>query len=192
MIDSDGFRPNVGIIITDDSSKVLWAKRIGQDSWQFPQGGINDGEDPRDALYRELQEEVGLLPSDVEIVAVTSGWLRYKLPKHCIRHGSKPLCIGQKQKWFLLKLCSDECNVSFGHYQTPEFDGWRWVDYWEPLRDVIYFKRKVYKKALSQLAKHVLPKEQQQVPGWYDKLQNSKAKPRKYSSGRRKHNNKTI
>ena len=111
MIDSDGFRPNVGIILTNDVGQVLWARRINQDAWQFPQGGINADETPEQALYRELNEEVGLEPPDVRILACTRGWLRYRLPQRLVRTHSQPLCIGQKQKWFLLRLLSDETRV---------------------------------------------------------------------------------
>jgi len=111
VIDSDGFRPNVGIILANSQGQVLWARRIGQTSWQFPQGGINEGETPEQAMFREVKEEIGLSEKDIEIIAVTRGWLRYRLPKRMIRHHSLPICIGQKQKWYLLKLTSRDENV---------------------------------------------------------------------------------
>jgi len=152
VIDSDGFRPNVGIILANSLGQVLWAKRIGQDAWQFPQGGINDDETPEEAMYRELQEEVGLTRDDVEILAVTRGWLRYRLPKRMIRRHSLPVCVGQKQKWFLLRMLKDDDAVCFNHTETPEFDGWRWVSYWYPLGQVVAFKREVYRKAMRELS----------------------------------------
>ena len=106
MIDENGYRPNVGIILCNESGQVLWARRIGQDAWQFPQGGIKDDETPEQALFRELGEEVGLSEQDVEILGCTRGWLRYRLPRRMVRYNSKPVCVGQKQKWFLLKLIS--------------------------------------------------------------------------------------
>lgn len=152
MIDADGFRANVGIILANTQGQVLWAKRIGHDSWQFPQGGIDYGETPMEAMYRELYEEVGLLPEHVEVLAVTQNWLRYRLPKRFVRNEQNPLCIGQKQKWFLLRL--DEENTQFIRFDTakPEFDHWEWVSYWYPLRYVVPFKRGVYQKALQELA----------------------------------------
>ena len=112
MIDKDGFRANVGIMVVNDHGQLLWARRVGgKDAWQFPQGGINRGESPRDALYRELEEEIGLTADAVEVLASTRGWLRYRLPKRYVRKGQKPLCIGQKQKWFLLRLTSDEAAI---------------------------------------------------------------------------------
>lgn len=152
MIDSDGFRPNVGIILTNSEAQVLWAKRIGQDAWQFPQGGIQRGESPEDALLRELHEELGLEAPDVEILGVTRGWLRYRLPRRYVRHGRGRVCIGQKQKWFVLRLLSSTDRLRFDASDSPEFDGWRWVDWWRPIDEVVEFKREVYVKALHELA----------------------------------------
>ncbi len=150
MIDSDGYRPNVGIIIVNDEGKLFWARRIGQDAWQFPQGGIAYAESPEQAVFRELNEETGLQPDDVKIIAQTEGWLHYDLPEHLIRRYKRPVCVGQKQKWFMLKLLADEASISLkNENQRPEFDLWKWVDYWEPLSEVIAFKRDVYREALE-------------------------------------------
>jgi putative (di)nucleoside polyphosphate hydrolase len=153
MLDAQGFRPNVGIVIANDAGRLLWARRVGgRDSWQFPQGGINDGEKPEDALYRELKEEVGLDPEAVEILASTRGWLRYRLPRRFQRKGQSPLCVGQKQKWYLLRLLADDGAVNLSDCDKPEFDHWQWVSYWYPLNQVVYFKREVYRRALRELA----------------------------------------
>ena len=152
MIDSEGFRPNVGIMVANTRGEVLWAQRIGQDAWQFPQGGIAEGESPEEALYRELDEEIGLQRGDVRIVSCTRGWLRYKLPQRLVRRDSKPLCIGQKQKWFLLEMLADDNKVTLNNSHKPEFDGWRWVSYWYPLGQVVPFKRDVYRRAMKELA----------------------------------------
>jgi len=152
VIDSDGFRLNVGIILANQFNEVLWARRIGQNSWQFPQGGIKVTETPDEALYRELHEEVGLQASDVEIVAKTKGWLRYRLPKKMIRHNSLPLCVGQKQKWYLLRMHSEDSMVSMNTSTNPEFDQWQWVSYWYPLGQVVSFKREVYRRAMKELS----------------------------------------
>ena len=152
MIDGDGYRPNVGIVICNSHGQVFWARRYGQHSWQFPQGGIDEGETPEQAMYRELYEEVGLTKKDVRIIASSRHWLRYKLPKRLVRWDSKPVCIGQKQKWFLLQMLSPDERVDFSYSEKPEFDYWQWVSYWYPVSQVVLFKRDVYRRALSELA----------------------------------------
>ena len=163
MIDDDGYRPNVGIVICNSHGQVLWARRYGQHSWQFPQGGIDVGESPEQAMYRELYEEVGLLKSDVKILATSRHWLHYKLPKRLVRWDSKPVCIGQKQKWFLLKLECDESKVNMQRSITPEFDGWRWVSYWYPVRQVVSFKRDVYRRAMKEFAPIAMPFRERKI-----------------------------
>lgn len=152
MIDADGFRPNVGIILVSATGQLFWARRVGQDAWQFPQGGIRRYETPDEALFRELYEEVGLTPDHVEVVGSTRGWLRYRLPERFIRRHRRPLCVGQKQRWYILRFLGEESDVCLSRGEHPEFDHWRWVDYWEPVREVVFFKRRVYRRALEELA----------------------------------------
>ena len=151
VIDKSGFRFNVGIVISNQQGKLLWGRRIGsRNAWQFPQGGMHVGESPEEAMYRELTEELGLQPTEVECLGQTQEWLKYRLPKKFRRYDKKPRCIGQKQKWFLLRLsASDDC-VRLDYSGEPEFDSWRWVDYWYPLEQVIVFKRSVYEKVLTE------------------------------------------
>lgn len=152
-LDRNGFRPNVGIVIHNDEGQVLWGRRVGGfDAWQFPQGGIERGESIEDALYRELREEVGLTDGDVEIRRRTKGWLHYRTPPGFRRRGSSPEFMGQKQKWFLLRLLAHDDAVRTDHSESPEFDAWRWVSYWYPVGQVIAFKRGVYRRALRELA----------------------------------------
>lgn len=153
MIDADGYRPNVGIIVANNAGQVIWAKRARQQAWQFPQGGIQRGERPVQALARELHEELGLGPEDVDFVGATAGWLSYRLPVEFVRRGARGrVCIGQRQKWFVLRLVSPESLVRFDTTDQPEFDRWRWVDWWHPLTEVVEFKREVYRAALNELA----------------------------------------
>jgi len=152
VIDSDGYRPNVGIILTNCKGRLLWARRIHQDAWQFPQGGIRAKETPEQAMFRELEEEIGLQSQHVDVLGSTRGWLRYRLPERFIRRHQEPVCVGQKQVWFMLRLVGDERCVRLDLTDKPEFDNWRWVDYWQPLKEVVPFKRTVYKKALNELA----------------------------------------
>ncbi len=153
MIDPDGYRPNVGIVVVRDDNCVLWAKRIHDHGWQFPQGGMNTDETPLEAMYRELQEETGLCPEHIDILGVTPGWLRYQLPYRYRRRNSKPMCIGQKQVWYLVRLRGDDSLISLqGESDAKaEFEDFRWVDYWYPARHVIKFKRAVYTRALKHL-----------------------------------------
>ncbi|MCL5260219.1 MAG: RNA pyrophosphohydrolase [Gammaproteobacteria bacterium] len=151
MIDRDGFRLNIGIILSNDQGQLFWGKRVGSaDAWQFPQGGMLPYETIYETMYRELTEEIGLNKNDVEIIGVTKRWLRYRLPHHMRRYFQSPLCIGQKQKWFLLKLTSKEENICLTCTAKPEFVSWKWVDYWQPLDQVIYFKREIYQKVLKE------------------------------------------
>ncbi|MCG8435530.1 MAG: RNA pyrophosphohydrolase [Gammaproteobacteria bacterium] len=151
MIDKDGFRNNVGIVLANDADKLFWARRVGKTGWQFPQGGIKKDESLEQALYRELTEEVGVNRDKVEILGVTEDWVRYKLPKQYIRYDKQPLCIGQKQRWFLLRFRGVAEDIRLDTSPSPEFDAWRWVDYWRPLSDVIFFKQQVYRQVLMEL-----------------------------------------
>lgn len=151
MIDPDGFRPNVAIVLVRDDRRVLWARRISGDGWQFPQGGMNTDETPEEAMYRELKEETGLEPEHVEIIASTPGWLRYRLPRRYQRRHQKPLCVGQKQVWYLLRFVGEDSAIRMDAADQPEFDHYRWVDFWEPLNHVVSFKQSVYRKALKHL-----------------------------------------
>jgi putative (di)nucleoside polyphosphate hydrolase len=151
MIDSDGFRPNVAMVIMNNDGRVFWAQRSNNDGWQFPQGGMNTDETPLEAMYRELREETGLDRKQVQLIGSTPGWLRYQLPRRFQRSESKPLCIGQKQVWFLLKLLDDDVEFNFQTTGEPEFRDFRWVDFWYPADNVIRFKRRVYRQALTLL-----------------------------------------
>jgi putative (di)nucleoside polyphosphate hydrolase len=157
FIDEEGFRANVGIILTDGEGHVLIAGRKGRAGWQFPQGGLQQTETPEAAMYRELREEVGLTPGDVELRGVTQDWLRYRLPERYVRREQTPVCIGQKQRWFLLRLMADVARLRFDVTDEPEFDRCRWVDYWRPVKEVIYFKRRVYVRALNELGPAAFP-----------------------------------
>jgi 8-oxo-dGTP pyrophosphatase MutT (NUDIX family) len=133
MLDREGFRPNVGIILLNRTNQVFWGKRIRTHSWQFPQGGIKYGETPEQAMFRELHEEVGLLPEHVRIVARTRDWLRYEVPEHFIRRDARGHYRGQKQIWFLLQLVGRDSDMNLRATDHPEFDAWRWNEYWVPL-----------------------------------------------------------
>ena len=156
MIDSNGYRANVGIVLANGQGQLFWGRRSGMDAWQFPQGGIRKHESIKSAMYRELREETGLKPQHVIVLGFTEGWLKYRLPERFIRKNTKPVCIGQKQKWFLLELL-DESKIKLDLTRRPEFDHWCWIDFWQAASEVVDFKRKVYKKALRQFEPLLFP-----------------------------------
>jgi len=154
VIDANGFRHNVGIILANRAGHVFWAKRLGRDAWQFPQGGMNPDESPEQTLFRELQEEIGLQEKDVTVLGRTRRWLKYRIPPRMVRKAT-PLCIGQKQLWYLLRLETDDSAIQLDATEKPEFDHWEWVSYWFPLRQIVLFKREVYRQALKELAPYL-------------------------------------
>ncbi len=155
MLDREGFRPNVGIILLNQKNQVFWGKRIRTHSWQFPQGGIDRGETPEQAMFRELHEEVGLHPEHVRIVARTRDWLRYEVPDRFIRRDARGFYKGQKQIWFLLQMTGFDTSVNLRATDHPEFDAWRWNQFWVPLDAVVEFKRGVYEMALTELSRYL-------------------------------------
>ena len=154
-LDRDGYRRNVGIIVCNNLSQVLWARRIRHDGWQFPQGGIEPKESAREAAFRELYEEIGLESKDVQLLGHTVNWLRYEVPYATNRYRHqrkrKQHFKGQKQRWFLFKLTARESSVRLDLSDNPEFDHWQWVDYWSPIKHIVEFKKGVYQEALREL-----------------------------------------
>ena len=171
MLDREGYRPNVGIVLLNSRNEVFWGQRVGQHSWQFPQGGIAHGESPEQAMYRELHEEVGLLPEHVQIIGRTRDWLRYDVPEEYLRrqHATRvhrAAYRGQKQIWFLIRLIGLDTDIQLRATEHPEFDAWRWVPFWIQLDAVIGFKREVYQLALSELARYLAKGARMQQLAW--------------------------
>lgn len=152
MIDRNGYRANVGIVLLNSENQVFWGKRARQNAWQFPQGGIKSGETPTEAMYRELAEETGLQPTHVKILGRTRNWLRYDVPSSWKRREWRKNYRGQKQIWFLLRMLGEDSDVSLQTCPRPEFDDWCWNRYWVELESVVEFKRQVYCLALIELA----------------------------------------
>ncbi|MCX7057468.1 MAG: RNA pyrophosphohydrolase [Pseudomonadota bacterium] len=168
-IDEEGYRANVGIILMRDDGRVFLGGRTGGRGWQFPQGGIQRDEPFIDAMYRELEEEIGLAAADVELLGETRDWLRYRLPRHYVRRGGLPRCIGQKQRWALLRFRSSEDRLRFDATdEPPEFEQFRWADYWDPVREVVFFKREVYLAALHELGPIAFPTGLPAYPAWWE------------------------
>ncbi len=155
----DGYRPNVGIILINKDNEVFWARRCGHDGWQFPQGGVKSNETLKQALYRELHEEIGLGPQHVQVVARTQRWLRYDLPVSYLRRlrsRNNRNFRGQKQMWYLLRLTGSESEVRLDSATKPEFDDWVWKDWLAAIDEIIEFKRSVYRSAYSELRVHLV------------------------------------
>ena len=186
VIDRDGFRANVGIVLMRADGMLFLGRRARGGGWQFPQGGMRVGETPEQSLFRELHEETGLNPQDVELVAQTDRWLRYRLPSRFIRRDRLPLCIGQKQRWFLLRLKHDQARFELAASGEPEFDEWRWVDWWEPVREVIHFKRQVYVRALTELAPAAFPGGVPELPPWWSQVAGSSVQGRDRDTSQRR------
>ena len=150
IIDPDGYRKNVGIVLCNGEGEVLWARRCRHDGWQFPQGGIEHDETAQQAAYRELYEEIGLQRHQVDLIGVTQSWFYYDLPTEFLRLDGK-FFRGQKQLWFLFKMLTKDSDICLTNAENPEFDLWRWVDYWEPIKEIIDFKKDVYRNVLTEL-----------------------------------------
>lgn len=166
-IDDEGFRANVGIVLADAQGRLFWGRRVGKRGWQFPQGGVAAGEEPTEAMYRELGEEIGLGRDAVTLLDASEAWLRYRLPERFQRRQSEPRCIGQKQRWYLLRLDDEDGAIDLQAGPKPEFDDWCWKeDYWAPAREVIYFKRHVYEQALDRFLPLVHPEDPPPKPDW--------------------------
>ena len=115
----------------------------------------------------------------MEELGRTRSWLRYRLPPQFRRRNSTPLCIGQKQRWFLLRLTAPESRLRFDATEHPaEFDRWRWADYWDPVREVIYFKRRVYARALEELGEYAFAGGPPPHPDWWDERMTPRSRPR--------------
>ena len=150
MVDR-AYRSNVGIIVANKHGKLLLCKRKGMNSWQFPQGGIDYGENPLKAAIRELKEEVGITSKSVKLIEYLDNWLKYDIPKKSRRRKLiNSNFKGQKQKWFLFKITED-VEITFENDPDNEFDDFKWVSYWYPLNVIVSFKEKVYCEALNKL-----------------------------------------
>lgn len=146
------YRPCVGIVLAGADGRVFVGERIDTpEAWQMPQGGIDKGESPRGAALRELQEEVGVAPEQVTVVAETAGWVRYDLPDHLVGNAFKGRFRGQDQKWFLLRFSGSDVDVSIDT-DHPEFARWQWMMPDDLLAAIVPFKRGVYEQVFAEFA----------------------------------------
>ena len=151
MNEESNYRLNVGLIIVNTYGKVLICKRKNSNQWQFPQGGIDEGESPIEAAKREIFEEVGIKPSKIKVLGKIKDWVKYEIPKELAKKSFKKKgIVGQKQKWFIFKIKSEAC-ITFVNDPDNEFDDFAWVSYWRPIALIISFKKEVYRNVLAEL-----------------------------------------
>ena len=145
------YRSNVGIMMVNEKGYVFVGQRLdnNQNAWQMPQGGIDAGEDPETAAYRELLEETGVKKQDVRLVASSSQWLSYDLPEDLIPILWNGKFRGQKQKWFLFKFLGEDGDINIAT-EHPEFSKWKWVSKENLLKEIVPFKKSVYENVLKE------------------------------------------
>ena len=145
------YRPCAGVMLVNEQGKVFVGQRIDSeyDAWQMPQGGIDDGEDPRDAALRELWEETGVRADLVTVEAETEDWVPYDLPHELVPKLWKAQYRGQMQKWFLLRFHGQDSDVDIT-VPPAEFSEWRWISPEELPGAIVPFKRSVYERVLAE------------------------------------------
>ncbi len=145
------YRSNVGIMMVNEKGYVFVGQRLdnNQNAWQMPQGGIDAGEDPETAAYRELLEETGVKKQDVRFVASSSQWLSYDLPEDLIPILWNGKFRGQKQKWFLFKFLGEDGDINIAT-KHPEFSKWKWISKENLLKEIVPFKKSVYENVLKE------------------------------------------
>ena len=148
-----GYRLNVAMIVLNEENRVLFCRRRNTENWQFPQGGVDENENIESAMFRELNEEVGLEKDNVEIKAVSQNLIYYDIPKNIRSRVLGGKFRGQAQKYFLLKLISGDVDLNIEN--TPEFDKHSWVPFWYPLNQVVDFKKEAYRSALIDLKNQI-------------------------------------
>jgi len=145
------YRSNVGIMMVNEKGYVFVGQRLDNNriAWQMPQGGIDAGEDPETAAYRELLEETGVKKQDVRFVASSSQWLSYDLPEDLIPILWNGKFRGQKQKWFLFKFLGEDGDINIAT-EHPEFSKWKWISKENLLKEIVPFKKSVYENVLKE------------------------------------------
>ena len=154
-LESD-YRSCVGLMLINEKKKFFTAQRLDFTStaWQMPQGGINEGEDPLEAAFRELNEETSIDRGDIQLLATSKEWVKYDLPKTLIPFLWDGKYKGQKQKWFLFRFFGNESNINI-HTQNPEFSRWRWSNKKQLVDSIVSFKRPVYQTILEEFSAYL-------------------------------------
>lgn len=146
------YRLGVGIMLLNAKGEVFVAKRLDTlvEAWQMPQGGIDDGEDPRTAALRELEEETGVPAAHVSILAESADWHTYDLPDALVPVIWKGRYRGQKQKWFALRLNGDDACINITAHAHPEFSEWKWIELQQLPEVIVPFKRELYASLVAE------------------------------------------
>ena len=152
------YRPCVGVFLLDLRRLVFVGRRIdmAQEAWQMPQGGIDRGESPRDAALRELEEETGVAPDLVELLAETREWLRYDLPPTLVSRVWRGRYRGQEQKWFAARFLGTDADIDIATAH-PEFSDWRWSPADELAANAVSFKRALYEAVIAEFRPFLAP-----------------------------------
>lgn len=150
------YRPCVGVTLINPAGLVFAGQRIDSDvpAWQMPQGGVDRGEAPEAAAFRELQEEIGIRPDRVALIDETPGWLRYDLPAELVPRVWGGKYRGQKQRWYLMRFLGDDSEIRIDTAH-PEFSRWRWLDAAALLDGIVPFKRAIYAEVLGHFRAHL-------------------------------------
>jgi putative (di)nucleoside polyphosphate hydrolase len=143
------YRACVGVVLADAQGRIFTGERIDTPgAWQMPQGGIDDGETPEIAAFRELEEETGVPRTHAKIEAEHDGWITYDLPDHLIGKLWKGRYRGQQQRWFLLRFQGDDTDIQI-EQPHQEFAKWRWSTPDEVIENIVPFKRDVYETVIQ-------------------------------------------
>jgi len=150
------YRPNVGLMVLNAQGNVFTGQRLDYPSaaWQMPQGGIDEGEDAEVAAYRELQEETGIAPEMVQVLAQSTDWISYDFPATLAKKLWKGGYRGQKQRWFLMRFSGLDSQINI-ETEEPEFAEWRWMSPDELLDNIVPFKRSVYEQVLEEFREYL-------------------------------------
>ena len=150
------YRPCVGVVLMNRDGRLFAGRRIDNPgpAWQMPQGGIDPGEAPRDAALRELQEETGVSPDKVRVLAETRDWIPYDLPVDLVPNLWKGRYRGQEQKWFLMRFDGSDSDIDI-RTDTPEFSEWAWMEPEALLSCIVPFKRATYTRVFEAFADHL-------------------------------------